>query len=542
MSRIQDGYIVLSSRAFLEFLKGQSKKDTNLKNFYSEPSRMFPSISASKLRVVDEVEIDKLEELDYDIQITDSIFEKGLSIKNGKFKQLWFASCQFQDAVRIYNGSFNSWLWFNGCRFDSNFTVSNGFFNSFHFLANTISGFFLIEGGEFDQVHLSQKDDSQGAIIKGPFTLVNFLLVNGSTLKSKLTISECVINIIKYTGIFNKGSIIVNNDLRLYTLIFDKVVNLGTFHISNTEVLKETYKIKDQTVETLFQRNFVFQKHEEDSVKRSIERNQTKTILDYVNHFSNRSNKFVKTNLDRLIEELFERGGRVYKNIFIEQKTSLFSLYESSIGEIEIKNVDIDSFNEIKIDSTDLSLLRTMNTQFPVKKGRITSTSNNPKNLYHFYNDLYSMSSRQNNLKDKIEYYKASQIYLLETTKTESNSWNKVSSIISIYTSKFYSDYGQNWIKSFVLVFFIIGPIFFGLFIVSMKNIEIDLSPTGISFYFTDILQYYPEFVNPTHKSSFLRETYPYGKLSLFIDLISRIFIGLGIYETIRSFRKYVRK
>ncbi|MFT5892263.1 MAG: hypothetical protein ACI9Y7_002373 [Dokdonia sp.] len=183
-----------------------------------------------------------------------------------------------------------------------------------------------------------------------------------------------------------------------------------------------------------------------------------------------------------------------------------------------------------------------MNSKFPVKEGRITSNSNLYRNLYHLYNDLYSISSAQNNAKNRLEYYKASQINLLRSTKEEAFSWNKISSLLSLRVSKFYSDFGQNAVKAFFITVFLLGPIFYGLFVLSLENITFDFSEKGRKFFFEEILKYYPQFLNLTHKYTLLENVSSLGNFSLLIDLFSRIFIGIGIFEMIRSFRKYVRK
>jgi len=53
------------------------------------------------------------------------------------------------------------------------------------------------------------------------------------------------------------------------------------------------------------------------------------------------------------------------------------------------------------------------------------------------------------------------------------------------------------------------------------------------------VLSYYAHFTNPTHWVTFMKEYK--GDWSVFIDIISRIFIGLGLYQTIQAFRKYGR-
>ena len=60
-------------------------------------------------------------------------------------------------------------------------------------------------------------------------------------------------------------------------------------------------------------------------------------------------------------------------------------------------------------------------------------------------------------------------------------------------------------------------------------------------FFQMNYLKYLPEFINPTHKIDFIDDLKnEIGDWTRFLDFFGRIIVGIGIYETIKSFRKYV--
>jgi len=59
----------------------------------------------------------------------------------------------------------------------------------------------------------------------------------------------------------------------------------------------------------------------------------------------------------------------------------------------------------------------------------------------------------------------------------------------------------------------------------------------AVNIYF----EYFFHFLIPTHRFGFIETSITTG-LSNFIDFLSRIFIGFGIYQTIQAFRKFGRK
>jgi len=208
----------------------------------------------------------------------------------------------------------------------------------------------------------------------------------------------------------------------------------------------------------------------------------------------------------------------------------VFLITDSYLGTFEFKNVNLNSFRNIEIVDSDLSGLKYFNTIFPIKK--ITGNSHS---LYETFNDLYAVAKTQNNKRDQVEYYKASQQKLLQSLLSKEKRIVKLPSIISLLIAKLYSDFGTKWLQAAILTL-LLGFIFY--FLMLLGNLE---KLTSESF-----STHYIQYLNPTHKITFMDKLVNKWRPSnsfyfAFFDLLGRIFIGIGIFETIRSFRKYVR-
>jgi hypothetical protein len=538
----EDGYIWLSSEEFKSFLRGDKKEEILFEGFYSEiKSINSNSIHANNLKLTNELVFDEYDIFTYDITLSNCIFEEQVKFDGGVFNQIWFTRCSFLEEVKINNGTFNKWLWYSGCTFNNAVRIYNGNFKSFHYSNNHSKKQLIINGGVFDDLHLNSFEEDIDVSIKGVFLLINHIFISGTNFRT-INIKDCNINILKIDCIFSSNALVFIENIKLYYLFFNELTNLGNIFLSNIEVLKFLMKHKELSIEEMYDNSFVYEDYEREDIDRAIKRYNIKNVTQYVNNFYKSSSKFLKRNEKLIFKKLFYCEGKDYENIFIKVQKPSLKILDSVLGTFQIKNLEIKNFEDIILDSSDLSSVKMINSRFPTKKGRIKSLKNTNKNLYHLYNDLYSSSSKQNNVKEKIEYYKASQVNLLLSTKEETFSFNKLSSIWSLKVSKFYSDYGQNWFKALFVTIFLIGFLFYGLFLISLENIEFDFSVKGINFYYINLLEYYPQFLNPTHKISFINEIGVLGKLSSMIDLLSRIFIGIGFFEIIRSFRKYVRK
>ncbi|WP_066633353.1 pentapeptide repeat-containing protein [Labilibacter marinus] len=111
------------------------------------------------------------------------------------------------------------------------------------------------------------------------------------------------------------------------------------------------------------------------------------------------------------------------------------------------------------------------------------------------------------------------------------------------------NNHGSDW-KRGIIFTLSTSAIFFMLFWFSLEqapvvfNVNASLEHTldGIGNIFSNYLN----FTNPTHRVSFMEnhyseEIFTKGAWTVFFDFIARIFIGVGLYQTIQAFRKYGR-
>lgn len=70
-----------------------------------------------------------------------------------------------------------------------------------------------------------------------------------------------------------------------------------------------------------------------------------------------------------------------------------------------------------------------------------------------------------------------------------------------------------------------------------------DMSWNGVKYLNAIIwehISYFPHIFNPTHSFNYMKEFAANSNgLPLVIDSLFRIFVGLGIYQTIQAFRRY---
>jgi len=541
MAQYNKGRMIISANKFKDFIHGRLKDDEDFKNNYNGIDSIESYwINAENLEIRGDLELNSSDSIIYDITLSNCLFINKIDIDDSEFKKLWFLNCVFQKPFVIKNIKIETWLWLSTCTLESGLRIHNGFFKDFSCSNTFLKSPLTIKGGVFDRLSLSPSRDSENVEILGEFTLIDYLHITANDIIN-LSISKSIINIIKFSGIFNSKSIVIIQDIKNYSLFFEKVVNLGKIFLLNIEILNELIQFKNDDIKRVIDEDDLFKDdYEKKDSERIIKKHDIKNVLSFVNNIFI-TNNFIEKNNAFFKRLIYSSKGKKYENLFIKVEKSTFKIFETTLGIVELKNFNINKFEEIYIDSSDLSELRTLNSKFPTKNGRIKNFKENFNDLYHVYNDLFSIASKQNNLKEKIEYYKASQENLLLATKKESFSFKKLSSLYSLRVSKFYSDYGQNWIRAFIITVFI-GLFFYGIYILSLANYKLDLSKDGFNYFNKYLLQYFPQFLNPTHKLSFTDDFGVIGKWSSAIDLFSRVFTGIGIYEIIRSFRKYVRK
>lgn len=471
--------------------------------------------------------------------------ESNLEIKNKEYQnQIIFDKTTF-DKIEIENVIFQKWLWFKECTFNDDFIVYRGNFDLLHFsnctfnkgliiydaegrklvIENSISSKPIkIKGGEFEYLYFESIDEKTHLNVEGIFTFFHNVHIS-SNVGSNISFKQTLIRTLEIGGNYNSSSKISLLDTTIYNLSFLNVNNDGRMYISNLSQfyvshLNRVYDLKYKLLSDL---------DEAERIKSFLKNKpHIKNAIDTYNNF------YLPSDLKEYIGEVF--GNQVisyYRSYSVKPK---FEIKYSSIGILELKNVDLSDL-EVDIQASDLSNIKLINSTIKSVKG------NSNENHFQIFNDLYTAANRQNNVKDKIEYYKESQEALRRNLiELRKKTWADKASIASITISNFYSSHGTNWLKAVFVTVVIIGVPFFILFFACFENVYFSPTPEGSYFLLKNLVEYLPHFINPVHKIDFMEvEGFKLSSFSGWIDILSRIFIGIGIFEIIRSFRKYIR-
>ncbi|WP_338769532.1 hypothetical protein WAF17_10035 [Bernardetia sp. ABR2-2B] len=223
--------------------------------------------------------------------------------------------------------------------------------------------------------------------------------------------------------------------------------------------------------------------------------------------------------------------------VSFKEKTAL-KILNSTLGNATFKNIDLSKFSSIEIKKVDLSSLKTFNSTFPIK-GQIIKGEH--KELYEIFNDLYTSSKNKNDKTEELDYYKASKNNLRKYLYDKEKSASDYSSLISLLISEGYSSFGTNFLQATIITV-VISFMFFSLMLYNI-GYTLELNTTGTKYFCDNLVAYWIQYINPVHRVDFMKEVNPNfseNPFFVFFDFMGRIFISIGIFETVRSFRKFV--
>ena len=471
--------------------------------------------------------------------ISDKKIEGRLVIEIDKINEpVTFSNCEF-DEVFIHNASIAA-LEFNNCTFTKDFDITyiktpslrlhichfqkkiyirNCRIETLNFHNTESQNGINIEGGIIRIIDIIPLNEKTQFSIIGKFLLIEFLAVQ-STSGVTLLADKAIINSIHINGYYNVSSRLNFNQVINERIELENLNNDGKIYFTHLKPAG----IKGFLDPSLKKYIQIF--------KESKEAHQKE--IQFINEISSKHSTlellmgyFPVIYFKDFIEKNYFTDFLLYK----EQKAVKFSISNSSAGVLELKNILFEQY-KLELLNSDLSGVKIIND---------IGVSDNYLNYYNVYNDLYTSAGKQNNTKDKIEYYRISQQYLYKHLKYESASKKShIGSLISISVSRLYSNHGTDWLKAcFITILFTL--LFFILFIASLKEIIADLSLRGFGYYLIILISYFPQFINPLHRIDFISELSTLGNWSALFDFLGRIFVSIGIFEIVRSFRKHVR-
>ena len=208
------------------------------------------------------------------------------------------------------------------------------------------------------------------------------------------------------------------------------------------------------------------------------------------------------------------------KKSFVEFHGSNFEsnayFYDSEINKLDLKASVVDNglfFLGANINTLNRETARIIKNEFVKQNNKIESLK------YH----AREMEAYKTELTENKEPYSCWDYWILKLNECS-------------------NDYGLNPGKGIKFTLSVSLVCFF-VYYLSLKEYPITFSsdctmPETFSSWGT-VASHFIEFINPTHKASFLIDYI--GSWSIFIDYFSRIIIGFGIYQLIQSFRKYGR-
>jgi len=198
--------------------------------------------------------------------------------------------------------------------------------------------------------------------------------------------------------------------------------------------------------------------------------------------------------------------------------------YKSEIDNIDLKHSTIEKnlyFLDATVHKTNRESARIIKHEFLKIDNRIESL------VYH----ALEMNAYLDEIKKEENSFKSDHPF-----------WEK----FILYLSKWSNGYGLNLGRS-VLFTILTGLFFFTVYVSLLPEKPFEWGWNGILPMLKSIthtLNYFPEFLSPTHSFQYMRDIPKNGYIGylVLVDFIGRIFIGFGIYQTIQTFRKYGRK
>lgn len=472
-----------------------------------------------------------------------------------------FNDVTFEGKV-TFSGTFNQHIVFNRCSFEYGVFDINIDARKLS-LINTKSSLIKI-CGDITKVEMSGGEIKHINFLYGHFFSINLHTKNTDKLSinnlsyihncsltiedTNLIISGSNINLLKIAGANSVNNRVNIEDVSLNSLYL-QFHNSGTFEIRNLQVIDSETSLGQIWTKQFIQFIYI------DSIQGIKTLFKTFNLEEHPHKNLMESSKEFKEDPD--LDNTFNKISEKLKNEF--------SLYRTVLGRFSMHDTKLENFHAIVIVDVDLSGILLYRTTFP------KHIKDNVQNLYEIYNALYIASKNQNNKKDELFYYKCSRNALLRLVKEENKKfsgslvslkfkklfkkeigslrslkWRKLfqgmdGTLISLQVSKTFSDYGTNFLKTIpVTIILVLIPF---VFILNVGYYP-DFSDAGIQN-FKKIFGKFFAFLNPTHELDFI-----YSEDSSFIqnlcfiisDFIGRIIIGLGIFEIIQSFRKYVKK
>ncbi|WP_281309967.1 hypothetical protein [Flavobacterium flavigenum] len=463
--------------------------------------------------------------------IRDKNIKETVTFSNCSFEDVYIENAECPGSIEFRNCTFsNDFLIFSiyahsilleNCRLEKSFRITSCDLLYLSFDRTEAANGIILEAGKMQIMEIKPVNEKTFFSISGAFLLIKELYI---TSQSGITITarKSIINNICLTGYFNIASRLDFNAIINKSIDINGLNNDGKIYLSNlvTSGVK-SFIVKDR-------QEYVKAYHDSEEANESELR-----IISKLDKRITANDLLTGNFLVFVFRDFIEKNHYDDFVSYEEDPEIKFQIHDSSVGILELRSINFERYI-IAIKNSDLTAVKLVHAKI-----HDVNSADNFLNYYNVYNDLYTTAAKQNNSKDKADYYKISQSYLNKYLKYDSTG-NNVGSRIAIYVSRLFSSHGTDWIRA-CLVTISIAFIFFCLYISSLKQIKVDLSTKGIFFFFDSLLTYFPQFINPLHRIEFMSEISKLGNWTSLYDFLARIFVSIGAFEIVRSFRKHVR-
>lgn len=232
----------------------------------------------------------------------------------------------------------------------------------------------------------------------------------------------------------------------------------------------------------------------------------------------------------------------------INEINSKIYISKSNLSNISFYNCDFSKFQSVNFEDSKIEILNSNfckwfkkietwrhkiieykeRSEFSVRKELVEDISTyrqfkSALNLQHDYFGVLYFRSMEFNA------------YLRNITfKDEPWEW------LLLTANKISNNHGLSWSRGFRFTF-IVTIITFLIYLITLPNYPYEFGWTSFPILInavSDFIKYLCQFFVITHSFNFLEIAKPSG-LSYFVDLLSRIVISYGIYQTVQAFRKY---
>ncbi|MFC4269302.1 pentapeptide repeat-containing protein [Polaribacter marinivivus] len=436
---------------------------------------------------------------DFVLKTISSIAYKNEEDKDKIIKTIYFTNCTFNDSILLFNQSLN--LNFVNCIFNSALIIPK-YSQSINF--------------------------SHNCTFKGNVTF--------NTTDSLIRFSDCF-----FKKKLNMDNVVFENKIRFHKCNFEKTL------ILNNTSFKDLADFWGST----FHERVIFYK---------VNFNET-TVLSSVTFIKNVLFTYSKIKTLLILRGTNFKRGLDLSLAIIEGDLSLFDIslntFKSINGPFK-EDKWLESYDGIVAEIGDIPVINKRET-YRIIKNQLIDQKNGFEALKYSYLEnrtyrkevFYKMFPFSiNNLKEKIKNHfsrenKISQFLrklknnVLQFLKSFYNWFNLFFNYVLLTLNRISNRHGTSYFFGIIFTL-LVGALFYYLSVLNTSKYEFS---TSIDWnIFSENIATYVQFLIPTHRFIYIDDLIDKSQLTagFFIwDIVGRIFVGYGIYQTIQAFRKF---